>query len=124
LPVNDFSGEPAVDALLKVTGRRSVSFRDPLRSRKGVEMKPALAVAWSLDTLPDWTLILEQDVDVALRPIVALTKGFHSPAHVAFAFGAATLLPLAVLLWWSGRWRMRAEDNDPAKVTEERALTA
>jgi serine/threonine protein kinase len=124
LPVNGFSGEPAVDALLKAAGRRSVSFRDPLRSGNGSAPKPALAVAWSLDTLPDWTLILEQDVDVALRPIVALTKGFQSPAHVAFAFGAATLLPLAVLLWWSGRWRMRADDNDPAKVTEARAPVA
>jgi serine/threonine protein kinase len=115
LPVNGFSGEPAVEALLKVTGRRSASFRDPLRSGNGVATNPALAVAWSLDTLPDWTLIFEQDIDVALRPIVALTK---SPARVAFAFGAAAFLALAGLLWWSGWWRMRTKNNQPANATE------
>jgi hypothetical protein len=111
LPVSGFSDEPAVNALLKVSGRRSSSFQDPLRSRDGLAAKPALAVAWSLDTLPEWTLILEQDVDVALRPIAALTRGLHSPAHLAFAFGAAALLPLAGLLWWTGRSRMRSEDQ-------------
>jgi hypothetical protein len=114
LPVNGFSREPAVDALLTVSGRRSVDFLDPLRSGNGVAPKPAVAVAWSLDPLPEWTLILEQDVDVALRPIEALTKGFQSPAHIAFAFGAAALLPLAGLLWWSGGWRARTQDNDSA----------
>ncbi len=118
LPVNGFSREPAVDALLKASGRRSVNFLDPLRSGNGVAAKPALAVAWSLDPLPDWTLILEQDVEVALRPIEALTKGFDSPAHIAFAFGTAALLPLALLLWWSGSWRARAQDTDPAQTPE------
>jgi serine/threonine protein kinase len=114
LPVNEFSRNPAVDALLKGTGRRSASFQDPVRSGNGVTPKPALAVAWPLDTLPDWTLILEQDVDVALRPITALTEDFHGPAHLAFAIGAAAFLPLAVLLWWSGRSRMRTMGNgDP-----------
>ena len=108
LPINGFSRKPEVDALLKVSGRKSVHFADPLRSGNGFAQKPALAVAWSLDPLPEWTLILEQDVDVALRPIEALTKGFHNPARVAFAFGAAALLPLAGLLWWSGRDRPRS----------------
>jgi len=118
LPVNGFSRELAVDALLKISGRKSVNFRDPLRSGNAVAPKPALAVAWSLDPLPEWTLILEQDVDVALRPIEALTKGFQSPARMAFAFGAAALIPLAALLWWSGGWRTRTQDNDPAQAPE------
>ena len=118
LPVNGFSRELAVDALLKIDGRKSVTFRDPLRSGNAVAPKPALAVAWSLDPLPEWTLILEQDVDVALRPIEALTKGFQSPARMAFAFGAAALIPLAALLWWSGGWRARTQDNDPAQAPE------
>ncbi len=116
LPVDGFSSEPAVDALLKVPGRRSDGFRDPLRSEDGVTTKPALAVALPLDTLPDWTLVLQHDVDVALRPIATLTRGLHSPAHLAFAFGAAVLFPLAGLLWWSRRWRIGREDNHPAKA--------
>ena len=100
--MNGFSRELEVDALLKGSGQRSVNFRDPLRAENGVAAKPAVAVALSLGTLPEWTLILEQDVDVALRPIEALTRGFRTPAHLAFAFGAAALLPLVGLLWWRG----------------------
>ncbi|HJZ76964.1 MAG TPA: protein kinase [Vicinamibacterales bacterium] len=112
LPVNGFSGDPAVDSLLNAGGRKSASFRDPLRSANGAPAKPALAVAWSLETLPDWTLILEQDVDAALRPITALTRDFHGPAHLAFALGAAACVPLAALLWRRGRWRPSAEGNE------------
>jgi len=112
LPVNGFSADPAVDSLLKAGGRKSASFRDPLRSASGAPAKPALAVASSLDTLPDWTLILEEDVDTALRPITALTEDFRGPAHLAFALGAAACVPLAALLWWRGRWRPPAADNE------------
>jgi serine/threonine protein kinase len=109
LPVNGFSADPAVESLLKAAGRKSASFHDPLRSASGAPAKPALAVASSLETLPDWTLILEQDVDVALRPITVLTRDFHGPAHVAFALGALAGVPLAALLW--RRRRAPAADN-------------
>jgi serine/threonine protein kinase len=106
LPVMGFSNEPAVSALLKAAGRRTANFRDPLRSTGSTTSGPALAVAWSLDNLPDWTLILEQDVDVALKPITGLTTDFHGPAHLAFALGAAAFVPLVGLLWWRGRARV------------------
>jgi hypothetical protein len=115
LPVAEFSRDPAVEALLKAAGRRSRTFQDPLRSGEGVASGPTLAVAWSLDALSDWTLILEQDVDVALRPITALTDDFHGPAHLAFALGAAACIPLAVLLWWGGRWRPRTARSELPK---------
>jgi hypothetical protein len=74
-------------------------------------------VATSLDRLPDWTLILEQDVEVALKPITALTADFHGPAHLAFGLGLAAFVPLVALLWWGGRWRMRSRSADqPAEI--------
>ena len=103
LPVAGFSDYPAVDGLLKASGRRSAGFVDPLRWTDPRPATPALGVAWSLETLPDWTLILQQDVDVALRPITALTADFHGPAHLAFALGIGAFFPLVALLWWSGR---------------------
>jgi hypothetical protein len=112
LPINGFSADPALDSLLTAVGRKSASFRDPFRSASGVPAKPALAVAWSPEMLPDWTLILEQDVDAALRPITALTEDFHGPAHVAFALGAAACVPLAALLWRRGRRRPPVAGTD------------
>jgi serine/threonine protein kinase len=103
LPVMEFSNEPAVKALLTAAGRRSANFRDPLRFKESTTSGPALAVAWPLDHLPDWTLILEQDVDVALKPITGLTTDFHGPAHLAFALGALAFVPLVGLLWWRVR---------------------
>jgi hypothetical protein len=87
------------------------SFRDPLRWSEGTLATPALAVAWSLDRLPDWTLILQQDVGVALEPITA--ADFHRPAHLAFALSVAAFVPLVVLLWWSGRGRPRPRTAGP-----------
>jgi len=116
LPVNGFSADPAVESLLKAAGRKSASFRDPLRSASGAPAKPALAVAWSLETLPDWTLILEEDVDAALRPITALTRNFHGPAHVAFALGAVACVPLAALLWQRRRKRVNPGPESSSPV--------
>jgi len=114
LPVEAFMDEPSVESLLEAPGRRTANFRDPLRSSgRG----PALGVAASLDRLPDWTLILEQDVEVALKPITALTADFHGPAHLAFGLGLAAFVPLVALLWWGGRWRMRSRSaNQPAEI--------
>ena len=111
MPVTGFSDDPAVATLLKAAGRKSTTFRDPLRAGDGAASGAALAVAWSLEMLPDWTLILEQDMDAALRPITALTEDFHGPAQLAFALGAAACVPLAALLWWRGRWRQPAAGN-------------
>ena len=111
LPVTGFADDPAVATLLKAAGRKSTTFRDPLRTGDGAASGAALAVAWSLEMLPDWTLILEQDMDAALRPITALTEDFHGPAQLAFALGAAACVPLAALLWWRGRWRQAAAGN-------------
>jgi hypothetical protein len=104
LPVADFAGQPAVQALMLAPGRMSTSFVDPLRpvSRGGT---PALAVARSPDSLPDWTLILEQDVDAALRPITALNDDFQTPARMALTSGFVALVLLVVLLWRGGHWR-------------------
>ena len=67
LPVADFASHPAVQTLLRTPGGQiSASFVDPY-DRVG-RTTPALAVARSPDSLPDWTLILEQDIDAALRP--------------------------------------------------------
>ena len=112
LPVNEFFLDPAVDRLLEAADRKSASFRDPLRSASGAAAPAALAVAWSLESLPDWTLILEQDVDAALRPITALTEDFHGPAQLAFALGAAVCVPLVALLWWRGPWRLPGAGNE------------
>ncbi len=112
LPVNEFSRDPAVDSLLEAADRKSANFRDPLRSASGAAAPAALAVAWSLQSLPDWTLILEQDVDAALRPITALTDDFHGPAQLAFALGAAVCVPLVALLWWRGPWRLPGAGNE------------
>jgi len=95
LPVADFGSQPAVQTLLRTPGQMSTTFMDPLRSVSGAQATQALAVARSPDSLPDWTLILEQDVDAALRPITALTDDFHTPAHVALTFGFGAL----ILLW-------------------------
>lgn len=105
LPIMEFSNEPSVRDLLNGSERKTSNFRDPLRWSEN-SSGPALAVASVLDNLPDWTLILEQDVDVALRPITALTAEFHGPAHLAFALGAAAFVPLAGLLLWRGRARL------------------
>ncbi len=106
LPVSDFASHPAVHRLLRTPGgQMSASFVDPLRSSGGLAT-PALAVARSPDSLPDWTLILEQDIDAALRPITALTDDFHTPAHVALTFGFGALILLVGLLWRGGHWRL------------------
>jgi serine/threonine protein kinase len=107
LPVGEFSDQPAVAALLKTPERRTSGFRDPLRSSDPASAPPALAVASTLDRLPDWTLLLEQDVHVALQPMTSLTTDFHGPAHLAFALGIAAFLALAVLVWWGARARLR-----------------
>jgi serine/threonine protein kinase len=120
LPVNGFALDPAVDSLLKAADRKSASFRDPLRSAAGDTSRPALAVAWSLEALPDWTLILEQDMDAALRPITALTEDFHGPAQLAFALAAAVCVPLAALLWRRARSRPAAAGTGPSNPVRER----
>jgi hypothetical protein len=104
LPVAGFSDNPEVRKLLDARGRRTATFLDPLRATPGVKAKPSLAVAGSPASLPDWTLILEQDVDAALRPITALTVDFHWPAHMAFALGGGAFVLLVALLWWGARW--------------------
>lgn len=113
LPVAGFANDRSVNTLLGNAGGKSANFHDPLRSGDDGSSKAALAVAWSLETLPDWILILEQDVDAALRPITALTEDFHGPAQLAFALGAAACVPLAALLWRRGRWRQ--PDSAPGR---------
>jgi hypothetical protein len=83
----------------------STSFVDPQRFAAGGPATPALAVARSPDSLPDWVLVLEQDVDAALRPITALTDDFHTPAHVALWFGFGALILLLGMVWRGGHWR-------------------
>jgi serine/threonine protein kinase len=107
LPVDAFSDHPAVAALLKSPNRSTSGFRDPLRWSDAASAHPALAVASTLDKLPDWTLLLEQDVHVALQPMTSLTTDFHGPAHLAFGLGIAAFLALAVLVWWGARARLR-----------------
>jgi hypothetical protein len=107
LPVDGFSDHAAVADLLKTPGRSTSGFRDSLRSSDAAPAPLALAVASTLDKLPDWKLLLEQDVDVALQPMTALTADFHGPAHLAFALGMAAFLALAVLVWWGARARPR-----------------
>lgn len=111
LPVAEFSAERAVADLLQTPGRKTSVFRDPIRSIGETSAPQALAVAATLDKLPDWTLLLEQDVEVALQPITALTTDFHGPAQLAFALGILAFLALAALVWWSARTRPR--DNRP-----------
>ena len=106
LPLNSFSDAPEVQKLLAAPGRRAATFRDPLRVSGG-QANRSLAVAGSAPSLPDWTLILEQDVDAALRPMTVLTSDFHGPAHIAFALGGGAFVLLVALLWWGGRWRAR-----------------
>jgi len=105
LPIRDFSRQHALEALFTSPGRRTTAFRDPLRSAGDASAGPALAVARTLDSLPDWTLVLEQNVDAALRPITALTDDFDRPAHFALVLGLAALILLVALLWSGGDWR-------------------
>ena len=107
LPVSKFLDLHAVSELFKQPGRRSPAFRDPLRSSETVTASDALAVTASLEKLPDWSLVLEQDVDAVLQPITSLTDDFHGPARLAFIFGIVAFLALAGLLWWSARTRQR-----------------
>ena len=114
LPVSGFSDLAAVRELLNAPAQRTANFVDPLRAtgehgttRANPAPGPtALAVASSPPTMPEWTLILEQDVDAALRPITSLTADFQGPAHVAFAFGGVAFVSLVVLLWWGGQLRL------------------
>jgi hypothetical protein len=78
-----------------------------LRSNETVTPSDALAVTATLEKLPDWTLLLEQDVDAALQPITSLTDDFHGPARLAFIFGIVAFVALAGLVWWSARTRQR-----------------
>ena len=105
LPVADYLRQAAVQSLLKAPGGKTATFRDPMRAVADSTDSPALAVVKSLEALPDWTLILQQDVDAALRPITALTDDFHKPAHVALTLGFGALILLVVLLWRGGLWR-------------------
>jgi serine/threonine protein kinase len=105
LPIRDFSKHVALEALFKSPTRRTTAFIDPLQSSSEGSASPALAVARPLDSLLDWALVLEQDVDAALRPITALTDDFHRPAHYAVVLGLGALTLLAALLWWGGQWR-------------------
>jgi serine/threonine protein kinase len=105
LPVANFARQPAVQALLLAPGRMSTSFVDPLRSASGRDGASSLAVARSPDSLSDWTLILQQDVDAALRPITALTNDFRIPARLGLTCGFGALILLVALLWRGGHWR-------------------
>jgi hypothetical protein len=112
LPVAGYLNQAAVQSLLRAPGGMSANFQDPMRAVTGSTNSPALAVAKSLDVLPDWTLILQQDVDAALRPITALTDDFHKPAHLALGFGFGALILLVVLLWRGGFWRALLPSSD------------
>jgi hypothetical protein len=112
LPVADYLKQAAVQSLLYAPGGMSATFQDPMRAVAGSTESPALAVAKSLDALPDWTLILQQDVDAALRPITALTDDFHRPAHLALTFGFAALILLVGLLWRGRFWRALLPSSD------------
>ena len=122
LPVAEFANQPEVQTLLRTPGQMSSTFIDPLRSVAGRPAINSLAVARSPESLPDWTLILEQDVDAALQPITALTDDFHTPAHVALTFGFGALILLVVLLWRGGHWRqlMRRGETDRTSAVIER----
>jgi hypothetical protein len=112
LPVADYLSQAAVQALLRAPGKMSASFLDPMRAAAGSTTPRALAVARSLESMPDWTLILQQDVDAALRPITALTDDFHKPAHFGLTFGFVALVLLVVLLWRGGFWRAVLRSTD------------
>jgi len=112
LPVAGYLNQAAVQSLLNAPGKMAEKFHDPMRAVPGSDDSPALAVAKSLDALPDWTLILQQDVDAALRPITALTDDFHKPAHLALGFGFGALILLVVLLWRGGFWRALLRSSD------------
>ena len=122
LPVAEFANQPEVQTLLRTPGQMSSTFIDPLRSVAGRPAINSLAVARSPELLPDWTLILEQDVDAALRPITALTDDFHTPAHVALTFGFGALILLVVLLWRGGHWRqlLKRAGTDRSSAAIER----
>jgi hypothetical protein len=120
LPVADFAGQPALEALLAAPGRMSASFVDPLRSVSRGAATPALAVARSPDLLPDWTLILEQDIDAALRPITALNDDFQTPARTALTAGFIALVLLVVLLWRGGHWRELLRSGGTARTDTAR----
>jgi serine/threonine protein kinase len=107
LPVAEFAKQLNVSELLSAPGRRTTSFQDPMRAL-GTPAGPALAVARSLESLPDWTLILQQDLDAALRPMTALDDDFHRPAHYAFALGVGAFVVLVGLLWRGAQWRVRS----------------
>jgi hypothetical protein len=109
-----------VKALLVAPGRMSTSFVDPSRSVSRGSATQALAVARSPDSLPDWTLILEQDVDAALRPITALNHDFQTPARTALTSGFVALVLLAVLLWRGGHWRELLGIGGPARMDKDR----
>jgi serine/threonine protein kinase len=116
LPVADYLSQAAVQALLHAPGGMSATFQDPMRAAAGSTAGPALAVAKSLESLPDWTLILQQDVDAALRPITALTDDFHKPAQFALTFGFGALILLVGLLWRGGFWRALLRSADGADM--------
>ena len=105
LPVGatGFLDQPSLKKLMASASKSSTEFYDPLR--RGPDGLPivSLAVARSPQALAQWTIILVQDIDTALRPMAALSRDFRRPAKIALGVGGAALIVLVGLLWWGER---------------------
>ena len=98
-----FWNQASVKELMASPSKSSREFHDPMRSSSGGPPIISLAAASSPDTLPQWTVILVQDIDAALRPMAALSSDFRLTAMIALAVGGLALLVLIGLLWWGER---------------------
>jgi len=119
LPVAGFTSQSAVMTLFSAPERSATSFLDPMRTTRDGPAAPALAVAQSPASLSQWTLVLQQDVDAALRPITALTDDFRRPARIALFLGFGALVLLLALLWRDGQWRLLLRPSASGPRTNE-----
>ena len=119
LPVAGFTSQSAVMTLLSAPERSATSFQDPMRTARDGPATPALAVAQSPASLSQWTLVLQQDVEAALRPITALTDDFRRPARIALFLGFGALVLLLALLWRDGQWRLLLRPSASGPRTNE-----
>lgn len=97
----DFYAKPAVQELLASGVSRG--FRDPLRPGLGASHPGDLAVAVALTSHPDWSVVVVQDRNAALRPLTRLTDRLRSLGKTALAVASVVLLALGGLLWRGGR---------------------
>ena len=101
LPVaaDGFFERPPVRQLFDNPHRAALRFSDPLRSGDVA----SLAVTEPLGGHPGWTVLVLEDLEVALRPLDRLNRELRLPGRLAVAAGGLAFLILLGLLWRGAR---------------------